>query len=333
MVRARALGAILLAAISAVALVGPLLTSHDPARQFPDAGYAPPMRPRLIDASGRLRLPFVYPLRLEDRRTRHYVPDTAHPMPLRWFSRGVFVSADETAGPWLPLGGDGLGRDILARMVAGARLSLGVSALAAAGALLLGAIFGALAGFFGGRLDEALMRTADFILVLPAIYVVLVLRAAMPLVLSTSAVFWTITGVLAIAGWPYAARGVRAIVATERRKEYAEAAQAIGAGSVRILLRHLLPAASGFLAVQATLLLPAFILAEATLSFVGLGFPEPTPSWGVMLQDAARVGTLAEAPWLLAPAAAIVLSVLALHLVGSAAGTGQSRRAIGPISS
>ena len=88
-------------------------------------------------------------------------------------------------------------------------------------------------------------------------------------------------------------------------------------GPLRILLRHLLPAASGFLAVQATLLLPAFILAEATLSFVGLGFPEPTPSWGVMLQDAGRVGTLSDAPWLLAPAAAIVLSVLALHLVGS----------------
>ena len=90
---------------------------------------------------------------------------------------------------------------------------------------------------------------------------------------------------------------------------------------MRILLRHLLPAARGFLGVQAALLLPAFILAEATLSFVGFGFAEPTPSWGVMLHDAAQAGTLAEAPWLLAPAVAIVLTVLAVHLI---AGRGNS---------
>jgi peptide/nickel transport system permease protein len=159
------------------------------------------------------------------------------------------------------------------------------------------------------------MRAADFVLVLPAIYVVIVLRAAMPLVLTTSQVFWMMTGILSLVGWPYPARGVRAVVASERAKEYAEAAMAAGAGSWRILLRHLLPAARGFLVVQGTLLIPAFILAEATLSFVGFGFAEPTPSWGVMLHDAAQTGALADAPWLLAPAAAIVVTVLALHLV------------------
>lgn len=320
MPRTRACGFVLLGALAVVALAGPYVAPHDPARQFADASYAPPMRPHVIDADGGWHAPFVYPLRLEDRLTRRYAEDRGHPVPLQWFSGGALVGIDERTGPWLPLGGDALGRDILGRVVAGARLSLGVSVLAAAGALLIGAVLGALAGFHGGRLDNALMRIADFVLVLPAIYVVLVLRAAMPLVLTPADVFWTITGVLALAGWPYAARGVRAIVAAERRKEYAEAALAIGAGPWRILLRHLLPAASGFLAVQATLLLPAFILAEATLSFVGLGFPEPTPSWGVMLHDAARVGTLAEA---FAPAAAIVLSVLALHLVASGSGEGQ----------
>jgi len=120
--------------------------------------------------------------------------------------------------------------------------------------------------------------------------------------------------VFAAAGWPYAARGVRAIVAAESRKEYVEAARAMGAGPWRILLRHLVPASRGYLLVQALLLLPAFILAEATLSFVGLGFPEPNPSWGLMLQDAGRARLLAEAPWLAAPGAAIVLAVLAVHL-------------------
>jgi peptide/nickel transport system permease protein len=120
---------------------------------------------------------------------------------------------------------------------------------------------------------------------------------------------------------------VRAIVASESRKEYVEAARALGAGRWRILLRHLLPATRSFLGVQATLLLPTFILAEATLSFVGFGFAEPVPSWGVMLQDAAQTGVLAEAPWLLTPAAAIVLTVLSLHLLADAAlPTGSSVR-------
>jgi peptide/nickel transport system permease protein len=317
MTRTRALGLSLLGLLALVALAGPSLVAHDPSRSFPDAAYAPPMWPRIVDADGRWRRPFVYPLRLEDRLTSRYVEDREQPASLEWGAGGGLIGIDDTRGPWLPLGGDALGRDILARIVAGARLSLGVSALAAAVALVVGALVGALAGFRGGRLDEALMRVADFVLILPAIYVVLVLRAAMPLVLSAADVFWTLVAVLAVAGWPYAARGVRAIVLAEVRKEYAEAARAIGAGPWRILLRHLLPAAWGFLAVQATLLVPAFILAEATLSFVGLGFPEPAVSWGVMLHDAGRVSVLAEAPWLLAPAAAIVISVLALHLAAS----------------
>jgi peptide/nickel transport system permease protein len=138
-------------------------------------------------------------------------------------------------------------------------------------------------------------------------------------VLTPWQVFWTMVVVLAAAGWPLAARGVRSIVAAERSREYAEAARAAGAGSWRILLRHLLPAAGGFLAVHAALLLPAFILAEATLSFVGLGFSEPTASWGLVLGDAGRGRALAEAPWLLAPAAAIAATSMAVTLLTSGA--------------
>jgi peptide/nickel transport system permease protein len=239
-------------------------------------------------------------------------------VPLLWFTEGRILNTDPST-PWMLLGADALGRDIFARMVLGARLSLGIALAAAAGALLLGAVLGAFAGFHGGLADDVLMRLADFVLVLPAIYVVIVLRAAMPLVLTTMEVFWTMTGVLMLAGWPYAARGVRAVVAAERGKEYAEAAAALGASSWRILLRHLLPAASGFLAVQGTLLIPVFILAEATLSFVGFGFAEPTPSWGVMLHEAAQAGVLADAPWLLAPAGAIVTVIVSLHLASGAA--------------
>jgi peptide/nickel transport system permease protein len=309
-----------MAVIALVALAAPAFAPHDPGRQFADMSYAPPMRPHLLDGSGDLHPPFVYPLRLADRLQHTFVEDRTTRVPLVWFKHGALVTTD--GAPWMLLGGDALGRDIFARVVRGARLSLLVALVATAGALAVGALVGALAGFYGGAVDDLLMRAADFVLVLPAIYVVIVLRAAMPLVLTTPRVFWIMAAILSLVGWPYAARGVRAIVASERQKEYAEAAIAAGAGSWRILLRHLVPAARGFLVTQGTLLLPAFILAEATLSFVGFGFAEPTPSWGVMLHEAAQTGSLADAPWLLAPACAIVLSVLALHLISGPRGDG-----------
>lgn len=315
--RARRFGWVLLAGVAVLGAGAPWLGPNDVARQFQDLAYAPPMLPRIVDAEGRWRAPFVYPVRLVDRLERRYVEDRATRVPLRWFSGGVLATSADPRVPWLPLGADALGRDVFARVLRGAGLSLGVAVIAVAGALSLGALVGALAGFSGGRLDHGLMRIADFVLVLPAIYVVLVLRASLPLVLSTAQVFWTVGSVLALAGWPYPARVVRAIVAAERHKEYAEAAKAAGAGRLRILLRHLLPATRGSLLVQGTLLLPAFILAEATLSFVGFGFLEPVPSWGVMLYEAGRVGAMVEAPWLLTPAVAIVITVLAVHLAAS----------------
>ncbi|HEX5473636.1 MAG TPA: ABC transporter permease [Vicinamibacterales bacterium] len=308
-----------LAALAAIALLttfAPLIVPYDPGRQFADYPYAPPMRPHVRSADG-WHLPFVYPIRAVDRLEREYGADRAVRMPLRWGAHGRLLSVDEGASPWFLLGSDGLGRDVLSRVLLGARLSLGVSAAATLLALLIGATIGAAAGLTRGWRDELLMRGADFVLVLPAIYVVLALRAALPLVLSTREVFAALVLVLGLVGWPAVARGVRAIVAAEGSQEYAEAARAAGAGPWRILQHHLLPAARGFLFVQACVLVPAFVLAEATLSFVGLGFAAPAASWGAMLQDAASVRTLAEAPWLLAPAAAIVATVFAVHLAAA----------------
>jgi peptide/nickel transport system permease protein len=270
------------------------------------------MRPRLVD-QGRLRTPFVYPIRMVDRLERRYEEDRDNPIPLSTLL-ATPTSSRPSSVPWFPLGADALGRDVFSRVLIGARLSLGVAIVATLMALLLGCLLGALAGQAGGRLDDGLMRLAELVIALPAIYVVLALRAALPLVLTTPQVFGALVLVLGLIGWPFVARGVRAIIAAERRLEYAEAARAAGAGRTRILLCHLLPATRGFLGVQATLLVPAFILAEATMSFVGLGFAEPVPSWGVMLQDAGRGRALVEAPWLFAPAVAIVMATFAAHL-------------------
>jgi peptide/nickel transport system permease protein len=213
------------------------------------------------------------------------------------------------------LGADSYGRDVFTRLLYGARLSLGLALAASCGALLLGISIGGLAGYAGGAADDALMRITEFVLVLPATYVALALRAALPLVLDSREVFLLLASIFAIVGAPFFARGVRAIVRAERRLDYAVAAISLGATDGRVLVRHLLPAARGFVAVQTTMLVPAFIIAEATLSFVGLGFPDPTASWGTMLHDASNVRVFVDFPWLLSSAAAIFLVVFALNLV------------------
>jgi peptide/nickel transport system permease protein len=315
--RTRQAGAALLAIIVLSAAAAPGITPHDPGQQFGDHGNAPPMIPRVIDREGALVRPFVYPLTLVDRLERRYEEDRAHPAPIRWMTAGALASIDESHGPWLPLGADPLGRDVFARLLYGARLSLGLAAVATAGALLAGVLIGAPAGFLGGRIDTLLMGIADFILILPAIFIVLAVRSAMPLVLTVPQVFWVLTGILAGAGWPIAARGVRAIIAAEARREYAEAAHSAGAGPLRILLRHLLPASASFLAVAAALMVPAFILAESTISLVGLGFPIPSASWGTMMREGWEGGGLGDAPWLLAPGIAVMFTVLSLHLLAA----------------
>ena len=311
----RAAGWTVIAVLAGLAAAAPFVAPAEPWRQHADLAYAPPMRPRVVDADGRLRTPFVYPMLLQDRLERRYVADVSRPAPLQFFTRGRLASTDATT--WFPLGADPLGRDVFSRIAYGARWSLSVAITATLLAMGVGALAGAVAGYSGGWTDRIITTVADFVVILPAAYVIVTLRASLPLVLSTAQVFWTMVLVLAAASWPLPARGVRSIIAAERRREYAEAAYAVGAGRLRILLRHLLPATRSHLTAQAFLLFPAFILAEATLSFLGLGFAEPSASWGVMLQDAGRISAITEAPWMLAPAGAIVAAVLAFKLVVS----------------
>ena len=299
--------AIAFAVLAVFVAFAPSLAPYDARRLFTDYPYAPPMRPHLIDEQGRWHAPFAYPLRAVDPIERRYAEDRTR----------IVTMGSGGPEPWFLLGSDALGRDVLSRVLVGARLSLGVALVSTLVALVIGGALGAAAGYAGGWVDAVFMRVADLVIVLPAIYVVLALRGVLPLVLTTTQVFTAMVLVLAMVGWPSAARGVRGIVLVERRSEYAEAARALGAGPWRVIARHLLPATGGFLGVQATVLVPAFIMTEATLSFVGLGFAAPTPSWGAMLQDAAAVRIAADAPWLLTPAAAIFLTVLVIHGVAS----------------
>jgi peptide/nickel transport system permease protein len=295
----------LIAALSVVAVIAPWLAPYDPERHFDGFLHAPPMRPHVMDG-GSLHRPFVRPLVLVDRIAQKYTEDRARRQPLPWFGG----SPD---APGFLLGADSYGRDQLSRLLVGTRATLSLGLVSVLGALVIGAVVGAIAGYRRGWVDDVLMRAADFVIVLPVIYVVLVLRAMLPLALDPGTVFALVTAIFVLAGWPFVARGVRGKVAAERDRDYVVAAQSIGAGTWRIVGRHLLPACGSHLIVQGTLLLPAFVLAEATLSFVGLGFPERVPTWGTMLHEAADVTVLTRFPWLLAPAAAIYIVVLSVN--------------------
>ena len=147
-------GLLLSALLASAALLAPVLSTNAADRQFSDFVYAPPMRPHVRDHAGRWRRPFIYPLRLVNRLERRF-EEEARPVPLRWFTNSRLVSVDPSDGPWLPLGGDAVGRDVYSRLMSGARLSLGVALLATAGSLALGSLIGAIAGFSGGRLERA----------------------------------------------------------------------------------------------------------------------------------------------------------------------------------
>jgi peptide/nickel transport system permease protein len=307
----RRTGLSVLLVVAAASAVAPWLAPNPPDTRFIDLLLAPPTRVHLFDDG--FAGPHIHRWRMVSRIERRFEEDRERPAPLRWW-RGRVVSTGEAGAPLLLLGADLYGRDVLSRLLHGARVTLSLAALAAAGATLLGLLAGGLAGYAGGWIDSALSRTSEFVLVLPAIYVALALRAVMPLVLPPETTFALLAAIFIAFGWPIVARPVRAIVLVEREREYVSAARAVGASHARVLVRHLLPAAGGHAAVQATLLVPSFVVAEATLSFVGLGFPDATPTWGTMLHEAAGVALAGAAPWTLAPAAAIFLVTLGTNL-------------------
>jgi peptide/nickel transport system permease protein len=303
-------GASLLVVIVFIALAAPVIAPHAASAQFPDRAYAPPTRVHVFEHG--VHAPSIHPLVLEDRLASRYREDTAVNVPLRWLSGGHLVQSSDPNQPLMLLGADALGRDVFSRVVSGARLSLGVTLVGVLGALLLGAAVGSLAGVSGPRMDDGLMFVADFLLALPGAYLVLVLRALLDPI-DIAETFTLIALLFAVSAWPHAARGVRAIVAFERTRDYAEAARAAGAGPWRIA-RQLLPAARGFLAVELVLLVPALLVAEATISYLGLGFPDTDPSWGILMHDAANGPVLVNAPWMLAPAVGVFIVVLGAQL-------------------
>jgi peptide/nickel transport system permease protein len=209
------------------------------------------------------------------------------------------------------LGTDGYGRDVFSRLLFGARISFVIGLGAATLSLTLGLAVGVTAGYFGGWPDRILMRSGELFLSLPWLYLLLAVRGLLPLGAGTGTMVLLLTATIGAVGWVRPARLIRGVVLSGKERGYVEAARGFGASDWYLIRRHLLPLTAGVVATQATVLIPQDILAEITLSFLGLGIGEPVPSWGNMLAEARQYPNLVAHPWLLSPALALVPVLLA----------------------
>jgi len=308
-----------LAFLHALVLCAGMIAPYDPVEQSRMLPFAPPVRLHVVDAGGGFHLrPFVYAWTPDPETLDGYVEDRARAFPVRFLTQGHLFGVDAPARIAL-LGTDGLGRDVFSRLLHGGRMSVGAGLMATLCALAIGVAFGTLAGFFGGRLDAGVMRVADLFMAVPWLYLLCAVRAAMPLHVDTRATFLLLVAVLGLVGWARPARLVRGIVLSARERTYVVSARGFGARSPYLLRRHVLPQVTGVLLTQAGLLVPQYILAEVTLSFLGLGAGEPAPSWGSMLASLQQYSVLTSYWWMFAPAAALVVVALGYHALTSIA--------------
>ena len=214
------------------------------------------------------------------------------------------------------LGSDRLGRDMLSRLIHGARISLTVGLVGVALSFVLGLFFGGLAGYLGGWTDWWVQRVTETLRSIPELPLWLALSAALPVTWSATLVYFGITLILALLDWPSLARAVRSKLLSLREEDFTAAAVVMGAKPGRIILRHLLPNFMSHLIASASLSIPSMILAETALSFLGLGLRPPITSWGVMLSEAQNIEAVALYPWLLLPMVPVMSTVLAFSFLG-----------------
>jgi peptide/nickel transport system permease protein len=319
-----------------IVIFAEFVSPYDPQKRFKDYSTMAPVNVRVIDAEGRWHLPFVYGLeRARDPVTLRpiYKEDTASARyPVVLFARGdeyemwglipgnihlfgVKARPDEFA-PFFILGTDALGHDVLSRIFFGARISLTVGLIGVFLAFFMGVMLGGIAGFFGGLLDEVIMRSIDVLLALPTIPLWMSLAAALPQDWPQLKTYFYVTIILSIFGWTILARVVRGKLLSLREEDYVMAARLDGESETQIITRYMLPAFTSYIIVSLTLAIPNMILGETALSFLGVGLRPPTISWGVMLQDAQNLQTVALHPWLLWPVAFVVLAVLMFNFLG-----------------
>jgi len=327
---ARRIARWLLAALSVAALAGDILSPNPADAQNLDMFYAPPANIHFIDAQGSFHWrPFIYRYVLTDPLHIEYVEDTGTAYPLRFFVRGysyrlfgLIPSSLHLAGAgqermlylW---GTDELGRDVFARVLAGAQTSLLVVACGIVIYSLAGITIGAFAGLSGGWRDALLMRFSDFTLALPALYLILALRALLPATMPFWQMLLLLTGTIAAVTWPPMARGVRGLIFQLRSAGYVEAARGLGCSPAWIFRRHMIPALLPYILQQTLAATPVFLLGEVILSFLDVGIGASGSSWGSMLRNLRDPRVLTDFWWNLAPLGCVFATLLCLNALGT----------------
>ncbi|EHS49431.1 ABC-type transporter, integral membrane subunit [Rhizobium sp. PDO1-076] len=292
--------------------------------------HTPPQTVRFMH-EGSFVGPFVYGQRMTldmDTLKRVYIDNTDDVQRLRFFCRGDgyrFWNLVETnlhlvcpaeGGQLFLLGTDRLGHDMLSRIIYGARISLTIGILGVMMSFVLGIVIGGLAGYHGGIFDLLVQRVIEVLQSIPSIPLWMALAAIIPVTWSPILVYIGITVILGMLDWTGLARAVRSKLLSLREEDYVLAAQVMGAGSARIIRRHLVPGFMSHLIASATLTIPGMILGETALSFLGIGLRPPITSWGILLTEARSVNIIALYPWLLFPVVPVILVILAFNFLG-----------------
>jgi peptide/nickel transport system permease protein len=326
--RAAFVGGSVVALFYLAALFANFLAPYGGDQRFTTVLYAPPQGISWDSQTGF----FVYALAAKrDPETLAMVfkTDTDRKLPIQWFVHDqpyklfgfidtdvhLFGINDKNMGVFL-IGSDRQGRDMLSRILIGSQMSLTIGLLGVILSLIFGAVLGVISGYYGGWIDNVMQRAVEVIRSFPAIPLWLALSAALPQHWPAEQVYFAITLILSLVGWTWLARQVRGKVLAIREEEFVLASQLSGAGDGWVVFRHLIPAVFGHIIVIATIQMPRMIIAESTLSFLGVGLRPPLISWGVLLQEAQNLQTVRQAPWLLAPALFIAVVVLAFNFFG-----------------
>ena len=326
-------GLVIVVLLYMTALFAEFLAPFDANSHDRRGGFHPPQMVHFIDKTDegiKLR-PYVYATdRARDPKTlKTTYQKTDEKIYLKFFAKGdpyelwgLLPAERHLLAPIDPdkrfylLGADRLGRDMLSRTIQGARLSLSIGLVGVAFALVLGIGLGGIAGYFGGWTDSIVQRVVEFVLSLPTIPVWLALAAAMPINWPMELRYFIITLIVSLVGWTELARVVRGRFLSLRDDDFVIAARLDGASERRIIFRHMLPSLTSHIIASVTLAVPLMIIAETSLSFLGLGLMQPAISWGVLLKEAQDVRSIVLGPWLFVPGGAVVITVLAFNFLG-----------------
>ena len=318
-----------------IAIVPGFFAVNDPSQQNTRAAFHPPQALHFIDTSeegGWSIRPYIHPYVLtRDPQTLAavYKADDKRKVYLQMFGEGykysvlglfttnihLFASNQERQ-PLFFFGADRLGRCVFSRIMIGTQISLSVGLVGVILALSIGIVLGGISGYYGGRIDFVIQRVIELVLSLPTIPIWLAASAAVPQNWPATLNYFMITLILSLTGWAQLARVVRGRFLSLRTEEFVTAARLDGASEGRIIFRHMLPSFASHIIASVSLAIPAMILAETSLSFLGLGLQPPTISWGVLLREAQNIRSIATAPWLFLPGAAVVIAVIALNFLG-----------------